>query len=46
MKESETLSDPTKINTTIRQIRRENRDEDKILTDLRFFHDRANKNKS
>ena len=45
VKESETLSDPTKINTTIRQIRRENRDEDKILTDLRFFHDRANKNK-
>ena len=45
VKESETMSDPKKINTTIREIRRENRDEDKILTDLRFFHNRANKNK-
>ena len=37
VKESETMSDPTKINTTIRQIRRENRDKDKILRDLRFL---------
>ena len=30
MKESETMPDPTKINKTISNIRKENRDEDKI----------------
>ena len=37
MKESETMPDPTKINKTIRKIRKENRDEDKILRILRFW---------
>ena len=39
VEESETMPDPTKINKTIRDIRKENRDEDKILRDLRFLLD-------
>ena len=33
------MPDPANINKTIRQIRKENRDEDKILRDLRFLSD-------
>ena len=39
VKESETMLDSTKINKTIREIRKENRNEDKILGDLRFLFD-------
>ena len=34
-----TMPDPANINKTVRQIRKENRDEDKILRDLRFLLD-------
>ena len=34
-----TMPDPTKINKTIREIRKENFDEDKILRDLDFTFD-------
>ena len=34
-----TMPDPANINKTIRQIRKENRDEDKILRDSRFLLD-------
>ena len=34
-----TTPDPTNINKTIREIRQENRDEDKTLRDLRFLLD-------
>ena len=33
------MPDPTKINKTIREIRKENRDEDEIFRDLRFLLD-------
>ena len=33
------MPDPTKINKTIREIRKENFDEDKILRDLDFTFD-------
>ena len=33
------MPDPTKINKTIREIRKENLDEDKIFRDLRFLLD-------
>ena len=34
-----TMPDPTKINKTIREIRKENCNEDKIFRDLRFLLD-------
>ena len=39
VKESKTMLDPTKINKTIREIRKENRDEDKVLRDFKFLFD-------
>ena len=39
VKESKTMLDPSNINKTIREIRKENRDEDKVLRDFKFLFD-------